>query len=161
MARESRLSVFTLRQRSSSFCGHITTTSTPNIEFVRELGADEVVDYTCVNAEDVVHDVDMVYDCVGGDVMERSWQTLKKGGTLISAVGFPSEETARQHEVRAARVMLPHDLSAILRQVTELIEAGKLQPHIRKVFALEEAAQAHALCETHHGRGRIVLHIGE
>ncbi len=137
----------------------IATTSTSNTDFVRELGADEVVDYTQANAEDVVHDVDMVFDCVGGDVMERSWQTLKKGGTLISAVGFPSEETAQQHEVRAARVMMPKDLPAILRQITELIEADQLHPHIRKVFAMEEAADAHVLCETHHGRGRIVLHI--
>src|SRR5215510_818205 len=69
----------------------ISTTSTQNLEFVRGLGADEVIDYTQTNFEDVVKEVDMVYDCVGGEVMERSWQTLKQGGILISAIGFPSE----------------------------------------------------------------------
>jgi len=55
----------------------IATTSTDNVEFVRDLGADEVVDYTKTKAEEVVHDVDMVYNCVGGEVMERYWHTLK------------------------------------------------------------------------------------
>jgi NADPH:quinone reductase-like Zn-dependent oxidoreductase len=73
----------------------MATASTPNLDFLRELGADEVVDYTKTNAEDVVHDVDMVYDCVGGEVMDRSWQILKKGGTLISAVGFPHADQRR------------------------------------------------------------------
>jgi NADPH:quinone reductase-like Zn-dependent oxidoreductase len=139
----------------------ISTTSTKNIEFVRELGADEVIDYSQTNFEDVVNDVDMVYDCVGGEVMERSWQTLKRGGTLVSAVGFPSEETANTFGVSAARVMFPKDLLSILRQVTSMIEAGTLKSHIRKTFSMEQAAEAHTLCETRHGRGRIILHIAD
>jgi NADPH:quinone reductase-like Zn-dependent oxidoreductase len=139
----------------------ITTTSTDNVEFARALGADEVIDYTQTKFEDVVKDVDMVYDNLGGEIMERSWQTLKRGGTLVSAVGFPSEETANKFGVSAARVMLPKDLSAIITQLTELIEAGKLKTHIRKTFAMEQVAEAHTLCETHHGRGRIILHIAD
>jgi len=137
----------------------ITTTSTQNIEFVRDLGADEVIDYTTTNFEDVVRDVDMVYDCVGGEVMENSWQVLKQGGTLVSATGFPSEETANKFGVGAARVMFPKDLQSILLQVTNLIEEGKLKSHIRKIFSMEEAAEAHVLCESRHGRGRIIIHI--
>ena len=129
----------------------ITTTSTQNIEFARELGADEVIDYTKTNFEEVVKDVDMVYDCVGGQVMENSWQVLKRGGTLVSAVGFPSEETANKFGVDAARVMFPKDLQSILLQVTALVEEGKLKPHIRKTFYMEEAAEAHALCEIQTG----------
>lgn len=139
----------------------IATTSTDNVEFVRELGADEVIDYTQTNFEDVVKDVDMVYDTVGGEVMERSWQVLKAGGILISAVGFPSEETANKYGVRSARVMFPKDLQYILKQVTAMVEAGELKWHIRKIFSMEQAAEAHALCETRHGRGRIVLHIAD
>lgn len=137
----------------------IATTSTDNVEFVRELGADEVIDYTKTNPADAAHDVDMVYDCVGGEVMERSWQTLKKGGILISAVGFPAEETVIKYGVRSARVMMPRDLPSILKQITELVEAGKLKPHIRNIFPIEQVAKAHTLCETRHGRGRIVLRI--
>ncbi len=93
--------------------------------------------------------------------MERSWQTLKRGGILVSATGFPSEETASTLGVRCARVMFPQDLRYILREVTSLVEAGSLKPHIRKLFSMEQAAQAHVLCETRHGRGRIVLHIAD
>jgi NADPH:quinone reductase-like Zn-dependent oxidoreductase len=139
----------------------IATTSTKNIEFVRELGADEVIDYTQTNFEDAVNDVDMVYDSVGGEVLDRSWQTLKPGGFLISAVGFPSEETAKNFGVRTARVMFPKDLPSILEQVTTLIESGKLKCHIREIFSMEQAPQAHTLCETRHGRGRIILHIAD
>jgi len=139
----------------------ITTTSTKNVEFARELGADEVIDYTQTKFEEVVKDVDMVYDNLGGEIMEREWQTLKPGGMLVSAIGFPSEETANKFSVRSARVMFPKDLPAILTQVTELIEAGKLKPHIRKIFTMEQAPEAHILCETRHGRGRIILHIAD
>ncbi len=139
----------------------IATTSTKNIEFVRELGADEVIDYTQTNFEEVVNGVDMVYDTVGGEVLDRSWQTLKPGGILISAVGFPSEETAKNFGVRTARVMFPKDLLSILEQVTMLIETGKVKCHIREIFSMEQAPQAHTLCETRHGRGRIILHIAD
>ena len=93
--------------------------------------------------------------------MERSWQVLKAGGILISAVGFPSEETANKYGVRSARVMFPKDLQYILKQVTAMVEAGELKWHIRKIFPMGQAAEAHALCETRHGRGRIVLHIAD
>ena len=137
----------------------IATTSTKNVEFVRELGADEVIDYTQSNFEEVVKEVDMVYDSVGGEVMDRSWQTLKPGGILISAVGFPSDETANQFGVRTARVMFPKDLLSILQQVTTLIETGQVKCHIREIFSMGQAPQAHTLCETRHGRSRIILHI--
>ncbi len=139
----------------------MTTTSRANFEFVRALGADEVIDYTQTKFEDVVKDVDMVYDNVGGETLERSWQTLKRGGILVSAVGFPSEETANTLGVRCARVMFPRDIKYILSEVTSLVEAGDLKPHIRKLFPLEQASLAHVLCETRHGRGRIVLHIAD
>lgn len=139
----------------------IGTTSTANLDFVRELGADEVIDYTQTKAEELVHDVDMVYDCVGGEVMEQSWQMLRKDGILVSAVGFPSTEMAQSYGVRSARVMFSKDLPAILKQITEFIETSKVKPHIRKIFPMEQVAQAHTLCETRHGRGRIVLHISD
>lgn len=141
---------------------HVIATAGPaNLDFVRALGADEVIDYTESKFEELVHDLDMVYDTVGGEVMERSWQTLKSGGTLVSAVGFPSEETANKFGVQAARVMFPKDLPSIIQQVTSMVKTGMLKCHIRKIFTMEQAAEAHALCETKHGRGRIILHIAD
>jgi NADPH:quinone reductase-like Zn-dependent oxidoreductase len=63
--------------------------------------------------------------------------------------------------VDAARVMLPKDLQSIILQVTNLVEEGKLKPHIRKTFYMDEMAEAHALCESKQGRGRILLHIAD
>ncbi len=141
---------------------HVIATAGPaNLDFVRALGADEIIDYTRSKFEELVHDLDMVYDTVGGEVMERSWQTLKSGGTLVSAVGFPSEETANKFGVHAARVMFPKDLPSIIQQVTGMVETGVLKCQIRKIFTMEQAAEAHALCETKHGRGRIILHIAD
>ncbi len=139
----------------------ITTTSEQNFVFVRALGADEVIDYTTTNFEDIVKDVDMVFDCVGGKVMDDSWQVLKRGGILVSATGFPAQETANKFGVDAARVMFPRDLQSIILQVTSMMEEGKLKPHIRKIFYMDEAAEAHALCESKQGRGRIIIHIAD
>lgn len=137
----------------------IATSSKQNHEFLHALGADEVIDYTQTKFEEVVHDADMVFDLVGGDTMERSWQVLKRGGILVSATGFPSQETADHYGVRCDRVMYPKDLQGILTQVTALIEAGQLKPFIRKVFTLDEATHAHLLTETRRGRGRVVIHL--
>ena len=139
----------------------IATTSTSNVDFVSALGADQVIDYTQTRFETVVHDVDVVFDGVGGETLERSWHVLKKGGILVSAVGVPSQETATQHGVLCAQVGFPKDLPGILNQVTALVEQGKLKPYIRKIYTMEQATHAHLHSETRRGRGRIVLHIAD
>ncbi|MBI5652709.1 MAG: NADP-dependent oxidoreductase [Chloroflexi bacterium] len=139
----------------------IATTSTQNVEFVRSLGADEVIDYTKTKFEHTVHDVDLVFDGVGGETLEESWHTLKRGGMLVSTIGTPSEEKAAQHGVRCAQVGFPKDLANILSQVTALVEAGKLKPFVRKVYTMDEAVHAHLHSETRRGRGRIVLRIAQ
>jgi Zinc-binding dehydrogenase len=65
-------------------------------ELLRELGADETIDYTTQRFEDVARDVDIVLDPTGGDTQERSWQVLKKGGALLSIVQPPSAEKAKE-----------------------------------------------------------------
>ena len=139
----------------------IATTSTHNVDFVSALGADEVIDYTQTRFEHVVHDVDLVFDGVGGETMERSWYVLKKGGMLVSAIGMPSPEMAAQHGVRCAAIGFSQDLPSVLKQITALVEAGKLKPYIRKVYTMDQAVHAHLHSETRRGRGRIVLHIAD
>src|SRR5436305_11828421 len=80
----------------------IGTASTRNQAFLRQLGVDEPIDYEKTRFEDVVHDVDVVLDPIGGDTQKRSWKTLKKGGILVSIVGPPSAEEAKNHGVRSA-----------------------------------------------------------
>ena len=137
----------------------IATASAANAEFVRSLGADEVVDYAAVRFEDVVSDVDVVYDTVGGDVTEHSWGVLKPGGILVVIAGMPDTATAEARGVRTSGTNAPEVTSPILQELARLAEAGDLRPQVGPTFPLADAAGAHALSETGHGRGRIVLTV--
>lgn len=137
----------------------IATTSTRNVEYVRGLGADEVVDYTAAPFESAVVDVDVVLDTVGGDVLSRSWSILKPGGLLITIAGMPDPETAASHGVRITSVAQLENSTPVLEQLGELVTSGAIKPHVGETFSLESAAQAHAASETGHGRGRRVLQL--
>jgi NADPH:quinone reductase-like Zn-dependent oxidoreductase len=136
------------------------TASAANLEFVRSLGADEAVDYAGP-VEQAITGMDVVLDTVGGEVTDRSWELLKPNGILVVVAGMPDEEAARRHGVRTGGVQAPQDISGILKQLGELIASGRVRPEVGKVFPLEDAARAHALSETGHGRGRIVLHVAD
>jgi NADPH:quinone reductase-like Zn-dependent oxidoreductase len=136
----------------------IATASGRNEEFVRELGADEFIDYTKQNFEEVVKDVDVVFDAVGGDTFERGFQTLKKGGFLVTSVEFPSEEKAREFGVRAARVYCKPNAEQ-LAAISELVGAGRLNAHVATVLPLVEVKKALELSESRHTRGKIVLQV--
>jgi NADPH:quinone reductase-like Zn-dependent oxidoreductase len=139
----------------------IATASTANVDFVRTIGADEVIDYTAVNVEDAVHDVDVVVDTVGGEVIAHSWSVLKPGGLLVTVVGMADAETAAARGVRTEAVGHPTETRPILEQLGTLVASGTLQPEIQQVFPLEQAAQAQAASETGHGRGRILLKVAD
>lgn len=82
----------------------IATASARNLDYLRSLGADQVIDYEATRFEDVAKDIDVVLDAVGKDTLDRSWQVLKKGGILVSIVGNPSQEKAKSFGVRAVSV---------------------------------------------------------
>jgi NADPH:quinone reductase-like Zn-dependent oxidoreductase len=136
----------------------IGTASGYNHDFLRQIGADEVIDYNTTRFEDVVKGVDVVLDTVGGDTQARSWSTLKPGGTLISIVQPPSDELAKSHGVKASMGGAYID-PAILNQMSALIDAGAVNPFVSKVLPLREIHQAHELIGTRHTRGKIVLQI--
>lgn len=139
----------------------IGTASASNQDFVRSLGAESVIDYQATPFESVVHDVDVVLDTVGGDVLDRSWQVLRRGGMLVSIAARPSQEEAEAHGVRVPSPgpRDPARTGAVLRQVSALIESGQVRAQVGRVLPLAQASQAHALSEQRHGRGHIVLHI--
>jgi NADPH:quinone reductase-like Zn-dependent oxidoreductase len=139
----------------------IATVSAANVEFVRSLGADEVIDYTSVNVEDAVHDVDVVLDIVGGEVTAHSWNVLKPGGILVAVAGAPDTKTADARGVRTSGVGHPTETRPILEDLAALVASGELKPQIGQVFALGDAAEAHAVSETGHGRGRILLKVAD
>lgn len=138
----------------------IGTASGKNEEFVKDLGADEFVDYTKMKFEDAVKDVDVVFDTIGGETQERSFQTLKKGGFLVSVASPPSPELAEKFGVQATFVSaLPS--SEQLHEILEIYEQGNLKTEIEKVFPLEDVKKAHKLSEAGHVRGKIVLKVSE
>ena len=153
--------VFGVQLAKSKGAEVIGTCSTRNVELVRSLGADQVIDYTTTAFETVVRDVDVVLDTVGGDTTDRSYSVLKPGGMLAFIAGRPAPGAAEQHGVRLARPAGADAAPGWIRRVAELIEAGHLRPLVRQVLALEDARKAHALSEAGHGAGRIVLRIAD
>ena len=127
-----------------------------NEEFVRKLGAAEFIDYKRTKFEDTVTGVDVVFDTVGGDTQERAFQTLKRGGFLVSTVNPPSPDKAKEFNVTVAMVMMmpkPDQLAEINR----LVEGGKLKVRVATVLPLAEVKKAHQLSASGHADGKIIL----
>lgn len=137
----------------------IGTASGKNEQFVRALGADEFVDYTQQSFEEVVKDVDVAFDTIGGDTLKRAFQTLKKGGFLVSAVEAPSEEKARELGIDADQVFCKPNAQQ-LAEINHLIDEGKLNIHIETVLPIAEVKKAHQLSQSGRTRGKIVLQVG-
>jgi NADPH:quinone reductase-like Zn-dependent oxidoreductase len=136
----------------------IGTASGSNQEFLLNLGAKKAINYEKTRFEDIVRDVDVVFDTIGGSTLERSWKVLKKGGILVSTVETPSAEEAAAHGVRAAMVSMQVD-PAQLAEIANLVDSGMLRPIVEAVFPLKEARHAQELSQTGHARGKIVLKV--
>jgi NADPH:quinone reductase-like Zn-dependent oxidoreductase len=136
------------------------TASKTNVDFLRSLGADTVIDYTSTAVEQAVHDVDLVFDGVGGKTLESSVQAVKQGGRLVTIAGQPDEAKVKAKNIRV-ELFSANVNSALLHTFAQLIDEGQVKVVIAKQFPLSDAAQAHELGKTGHGRGRIVLHIAD
>ena len=159
-----------------------TTTSTGNVDLVRSLGADEVIDYKKQEFEDVLRDYDAVLGTVRGDALEKSLRILKPKSTVVSLIGPPDAAFARapRHEllhgvrVRVAepqdhspreetrrRVFIPVRASRRqqLAEIGELLEAGRIRPVIDKVFPFDQAKEALAYLEQGRAKGKVVVQM--
>ena len=134
----------------------ITTVSTDDVAFVRNLGADEVIDHTQARFESGLSGIDLVYDLIGGETQERSWAVLKKGGALVSTVQEPAREKADAIDVRALRYAAEPNASQ-LHEIDELIQSGKVRPFVARIFAYGDAKEALRGLEAGHGTGKVVL----
>ncbi|MBW4581726.1 MAG: NADP-dependent oxidoreductase [Tildeniella nuda ZEHNDER 1965/U140] len=137
----------------------IGTASGKNEQYVRNLGADEFIDYTQQPFEDVVKDVDVVFDTIGSDTQERAFQTLKKGGFLVTSAQPPSAEKAQAFGVEAAFVFCKSNAQQLV-EINNLIDEGKLKIHIETVLPIAEVKKAHQLSQSGRTRGKIVLQVG-
>lgn len=139
----------------------IATASAPNHDYVRCLGADSVIDYT---REDFVQAVrrahpqgiDLAFDTVGGDVQVRSADVLRPGGVLVSLLAYQDEAALQQKGVVTRYVFVaPH--AGQLRRLAAWFDRGRMRTHLAAVLPLDRAAEAHAMIESRHTRGKIVL----
>ena len=159
-----------------------TTTSTANVEWVKALGADVVIDYTQQNIENVLRDYDVVLNSLGPAELEKSLRILKPGGQLISISGPPTAEFAREQKLswglgwimrllssgirRKARrqgvdygFVFMRASGAQLQKITALVESGAITPVIDRTFPLEATAEALSYVERGRAKGKVVIKV--
>ncbi|MFJ5550657.1 NADP-dependent oxidoreductase [Streptomyces sp. NPDC093225] len=135
----------------------IGTASAAKHDFVRSLGADEVIDYRTTAFEEVVSDVDVAIDTVGNGYGARSLKVLKPGGTLITLNG-PDEIPADAEAFRTGWTLVEPDFHG-MNAIAALAAEGKLKPALDTVLPLEEAAKAHEIVEQGRTTGKVVLSV--
>ncbi len=142
----------------------IGTAGSDRHDWLAGLGADELIDYTTDRFEDAIKDIDVVIDLVGDgrdNTSTRSLSVLRPGGLIVaipSGVSPELHEAAQSQGLRSSAFLVEPDAPALTR-IAELIDAGKVKVEVEKVFALEQAAQAHSHGELGHTRGKLVLRV--
>ncbi|MEH2463484.1 NADP-dependent oxidoreductase [Nostoc sp.] len=135
----------------------IATASAANLDDLRNLGADQVIDYASQPFEQQVKDVDVVLDLVGGETQARSWQIIRPGGVLVSTLGVP--ESGIPQGIKAVPVFANLRANSQLQQIAQLIDDGQIKASIEQVFELAEAAKAQEVSQHGHPRGKLVLQV--
>jgi NADPH:quinone reductase-like Zn-dependent oxidoreductase len=135
------------------------TASARNLEFVSSLGTENVIDYNATRFEDVLQDMDAVIDTVGGDLPERSFKVIRSGGIFVTVAARLPEDAGKAENIRAVSAGRAPEEN--LKKIADLVEAGQLKPAVGTLFPLGQARKAQELSQAGHGRGRIILEIGE
>lgn len=134
------------------------TCSRRNVDFVKSLGADEVIAYDEAAFEDRLQDLDLVFDLVGGGVHEKSCRVLRKGGTLVCLNATPFEDRSADYGVRLVRPVIEAD-PAVLGELVRLAGEGRITPVVERVCPFSEFKAAQLHNESGHARGKIVVEI--
>ncbi|MFL0365269.1 NADP-dependent oxidoreductase [Pseudobacillus sp. 179-B 2D1 NHS] len=136
------------------------TASTHNVELLQSLGADQVIDYKKQDFETALADFDFVLDSLGGENQEKSFTVLREGGRMASIVSEPDQEKAALRNIKAKNIWLVPN-GEQLAKMADLLAQGKLKVIIGHRFPLtaEGIKEAHALSETHHAKGKIVIEM--
>ena len=134
-----------------------TTVSRDEIGFAKELGADEVIDYTTQDFTSFIKDYDAVF-VTAADALANSYQVLKPGGILVSMAAQVDEAAAQEHGVTALN-QATQTSTAQLTRLAELVDSGKLKPVVDKIFPLEQAKEAFDYFEQQHPKGKVVITV--
>lgn len=129
-----------------------------NVDYVRGLGADRVIDYTRQDFATLLKGIDVVFDTVGGDVTRRSAGVLRSGGALVRLSAAPITETPTRADITNKAPMI-EPRRELFERIAGLVESGAIKPQIGPVLALADAARGYELSRTGHQRGKIVLHV--
>ena len=138
----------------------IATVSPADVDFVRELGAAKVIDHKAKRFEEEVNEIDLVIDLIAGKTRDRSWQTLKPGGLLVSTLGEPKPPTDAPAGVRGREVIVECKADQLV-EIAGRAANGKLRIEVDKTYPLAEARQAHEHIENEHSRGKTILRVRE
>jgi NADPH:quinone reductase-like Zn-dependent oxidoreductase len=159
-----------------------TTTSTENLDWVKRLGAEIVIDYKKDDFETILHDYDVVLDTLGGETLEKSLRVLKPGGKLISLLGPPDPDFAkdvgltwilrlamRLLSYRIRKRAIGHHVSYSflfmrssgdqLREIGSLIDSGTIHPVVDRIFPFESTKEALAYVEEGHAKGKVIVKV--
>jgi len=137
----------------------ISTASKRNENFLKELGVDEFIDYTASNFENIVSNVDIVLDCVGGDVGLKSLQTLRQGGIMISIPSpFNLDLNNMRKDIDTPWILVQSN-GDDMEKISELLKDETLKIHIQKVYEMNEIKDAHNQLETRKTRGKLIVKI--
>ena len=136
----------------------IATTSKPNIDYVRSLGADEVIDYNAVDFTQAVSGCDAVFDTVGGEVARKSFAVLKPGGRAAFIASGAQAPKPERGDVSSLRPAVGRSRWA-LQRIVALVQAGAVRPPEIKLYRLAQAGEAHRVSESRHFRGKLVFQV--
>ena len=134
------------------------TASANDVDFVKQLGANEVIHYKAQDFTKIIKGYDAVFDTVGGDTNTKSYAVLKPGGILVSMTTPEDEPLAKQYQIRYVQ-QSSQATSERLQAVSKLVEAGNLKVNVDKIFPLDQAPQAFEYLKTGHPRGKVVIQV--
>lgn len=135
------------------------TAGAKNADFVRSLGADEVIDYTKTDFSTAIKDVDLVFDLIGGDVRFKSFPVLKAGGVISHISVPPMTQAPPRTDVEMKPALVKYD-TALLDQISGLVESKAVKPVVSTTFAFGDALKAFEHVMTGHARGKVMLDMG-
>ena len=136
----------------------ITTARKENHEYLRSIGADEIIDYTTTDFTDVVSNVDAVFETVGGAVADKSFAVIRPGGRAAFIGSGPQAPSSPRSDVRSFRPDVKRDRPH-LERIVELMQSGAVRAPEVTIYPLSEAIAAHQVSEGRHLRGKLVLKV--